>query len=284
MNSLGSLLVPIDASPRSQLRLQLAQTLLRQCADGGAPGPVDVLYATTPSYLEQPFALAETAVSALAALQALDTQRRNQARRRFDEVNAGAQPPMRWHDLDDENVVDGTTRRALLADLVLFGQHDPDPHVSAGVPDDFVESVLIASGRPGLVLPYVGTFDTVGREPLIAWKPTRESARALSAAIPLLRGARRIHLVTEAGSARGTGHDDAVASYLSAHGIRAPLEHHVAIDGSSPGEALLSLAADVAADLLVMGCYGHSRARELVLGGASRTLLRSMTLPVLMAH
>ncbi len=51
MNSLGSLLVPIDASPRSQLRLQLAQTLLRQCADGGAPGPVDVLYATTPSYL-----------------------------------------------------------------------------------------------------------------------------------------------------------------------------------------------------------------------------------------
>jgi nucleotide-binding universal stress UspA family protein len=69
--------------------------------------------------------------------------------------------------------------------------------------------------------------------------------------------------------------------------VRAPIRPHAPLPGgggSTAGEALLSLAADVGADLLVMGCYGHSRARELVLGGASRTVLRSMTLPVLMAH
>ncbi|MDE2145253.1 MAG: universal stress protein [Burkholderiales bacterium] len=281
---MGSILVPVDASPRSLLRLQLAQALARQ--DAAAPAAVDVLYAVTPSYLEQPFALADTAIAALAALQELDIQRRNAARKRFDEANAGARPPMRWHELTDENVVDGTARRGLLADLLLLGQHDPDPKQASGVPADFVESVLIASGRPGLVLPYTGRFDTLGLRPLIAWKPAREAAHALSAALPLLRRAPQIHLVAEAeaGGSHGTTPAQAVQAYLRLQGVAAPVTTHVPIDGIAPGEGLLSLAADVGADLLVMGCYGHSRARELVLGGASRTLLRSMTLPVLMSH
>lgn len=74
------------------------------------------------------------------------------------------------------------------------------------------------------------------------------------------------------------------ASWLRSHEVEAPLERHAPLGGEAPGERLLSLAADTNADLLVMGCYGHSRARELVLGGASRTVLRAMTLPVLMAH
>ena len=77
---------------------------------------------------------------------------------------------------------------------------------------------------------------------------------------------------------------DSLEGYLRLHGVAAPIQRHGAVASSSAGDGLLSLAADVGADLLVMGCYGHSRARELVLGGASRTVLKSMTLPVLMAH
>jgi nucleotide-binding universal stress UspA family protein len=76
----------------------------------------------------------------------------------------------------------------------------------------------------------------------------------------------------------------ALEDYLRLHGVEAPIQRRAAVPSGEPGEGLLSLAADAGADLLVMGCYGHSRTRELVLGGATRTVLQSMTLPVLMAH
>jgi nucleotide-binding universal stress UspA family protein len=74
-----------------------------------------------------------------------------------------------------------------------------------------------------------------------------------------------------------------IEAYLALHGVQAVLEQQAAVP-DEPGELLLSRAADLGADLLVMGCYGHSRAREFVLGGATRTVLASMTLPVLMCH
>jgi nucleotide-binding universal stress UspA family protein len=129
------------------------------------------------------------------------------------------------------------------------------------------------------VIPYADVCPTLGREPLIAWKATREAARAVTAAIPLLQRARQIHLVAE-----DDGDAPELEAYLRLHGVQAPLQRRAAVRAASAGDDLLSLAADAGADLLVMGCYGHSRARELVLGGASRTVLKSMTLPVLMAH
>ncbi len=90
--------------------------------------------------------------------------------------------------------------------------------------------------------------------------------------------------MSEADSRHNPSIDRELRNYLDAHGIATKAERHAAAASEAPGESLLSLAADVGADLLVMGCYGHSRTRELVLGGASRTVLNSMTLPVLMAH
>ena len=106
-----------------------------------------------------------------------------------------------------------------------------------------------------------------------------------STALPLLKKARAVHLaMAEADEDEGRieGGLDLV-HWLNTHGIE-PQVHRSAVATDTPGESLLSLAADLSADLLVMGCYGHSRARELMLGGASRTVLRSMTLPVWMSH
>jgi len=172
---------------------------------------------------------------------------------------------------------------ARYADLLVLRQHDPE-HPNSGLPADFAESVVIGSGRPALVLPYVDTGKTLGSTVLVAWKETAEAARAVSAALPLLQQASSVHVATwgvQDAPQVASGLD--IASFLRAHGVHARF-HHEREAGSDVGDLIQSLAADVSADLLVMGCYGHARARELVLGGASRTLLRSMALPVLMAH
>ena len=180
-------------------------------------------------------------------------------------------------------------RQALGADLLL-AQHDPGSaatgrDVRAGVSADFAESVLLASGKPVLLLPTIFKPAPIGRVVLVAWKARRESARALSAALPFLQSAERVILALWAdpgdGEDAATGPDIELA--LRRHGVNVIVQREVA-PTREVGELLLSKAADLGADLLVMGCYGHGRAREWVLGGASRTVLQSMTVPVLMAH
>jgi nucleotide-binding universal stress UspA family protein len=134
------------------------------------------------------------------------------------------------------------------------------------------------------VVPCAGTFTDRACHVLIAWKPCREAARALAAALPWLQRAKRVDVALRLeGDAAGFEQEKALRQWLQVQGVRAPVHCH-ALGPADIGEALLSLAADVSSNLLVMGCYGHSRAREWVLGGATRSLLRSMTLPVLMSH
>ena len=172
-------------------------------------------------------------------------------------------------------------RRALYADLLVLGQRDPDDPAASELPPDFVPQVLVGSGRLALVVPCAGPFATVGRRVLIAWKETREAARAVTAALPWLVRAASVHAI-----ACGPDADEALRrlrTYLSAQGVALETQRHEPGE-TDAGEKLLSAAVDMGADLLVMGCYGHSRAREWVLGGATRSVLRSMTLPVLMSH
>jgi nucleotide-binding universal stress UspA family protein len=115
----------------------------------------------------------------------------------------------------------------------------------------------------------------------VAWKASRESAHALSASVPLLQHAGSVGIAIDEGTSRSER--DLLLNHLRRHGIEAT-QHLLPSTNATAGEAILSLAADVGAELVVMGCYGHSRAREFVLGGASRTVLESMTVPILMAH
>ena len=279
MSTLKSILLHLDASPRSAVRLLIARDL---AARHGAV--LTALYATEPSLLDLPFAMSHDPSGAQLALEQLYDTRRADANRVFEHCAGSELPPMPWRELRGEPVVSGVTRMALLADLLVLGQHDPNDSHAIGVPADFVASVLIASGRPAVIIPFAGAFTVPGREVLVAWKSTRESAQAVWGALPLLQGALRIHVTAEAAAGSVPADIADLEAWLRRHGVQVPIQRHAAVPADRPGEGLLSLAADTGADLLVMGCYGHSRARELVLGGASRTLLNSMTLPVLMAH
>jgi nucleotide-binding universal stress UspA family protein len=279
VNTRRSILLHLDASPRSSKRLALACELAAQ-----HDGRVTALYASTPAAFSVPFVVADGSANVLAMLQQLDIDYRDNAKALFDRAVTGLTPPVLWRELRNAALIQGVAAQALCADLLVLGQHDPSDPLTVGIPSDFVASVLLASGKPALVLPCVDICTTLGQEVLIAWKPTRESAHAVAAAIPFLQRASGIHLTVadDPGAVETPARE--LEDYLRLHGVQAPIRQHAAVPAESAGDGLLSLASDVGADLLVMGCYGHSRARELVLGGASRTVLRSMTVPVLMAH
>ncbi|MCW7541198.1 universal stress protein [Aquabacterium sp. A7-Y] len=276
MNAIKTILVHADAGLHCAARLRVARQLARRLE-----ADVHALYAVTPACAEIGLELSSDSASITLA-QEIDERRLALVRQVRQHAESEDGPPITWHEASGLPV-DAFVQQARYADLMLLGQHDPDRPAS-GVPGDFVESVVMASGRPALVLPYIDTGTTLGDTVLIAWKETPEAARAVSAALPVLQQATRVHVaVWGSSNAPQTAPALDILGFLQAHGVQAELHRH-ALTGADVGDLMQSLAADLSADLLVMGCYGHSRARELVLGGASRTVLRSMTLPVLMAH
>ena len=181
-------------------------------------------------------------------------------------------------------------RRGRCADLVIAGQDDPnDPETY--IADHFAETLVMTTGRPLLLLPYSGVFPNMGDNVLVAWNASREAARAVHDALPFLGKARHVTLVSidaiksEQAGARISGPD--IASTLARHGVRMTVREADPTDETADtpvGDALISEARSVGAKLIVMGGYGHARWQEVLLGGASRTMLRSMPVPVLMSH
>ena len=170
------------------------------------------------------------------------------------------------------------------ADLIVAGQTDPDWDMSPLM--DFPERLALESGRPVLVIPYVGRYPEIGRNVMIAWKPSRESARAVFDALPILTRAETVQIL-EVKDRRDDGAslapDTTIAASLGRHGIKPTVRSSMAAD-ISVGDEILSRLADASADLLVMGAYGHSRMREFVFGGATRHIARHMTAPTLFSH
>jgi nucleotide-binding universal stress UspA family protein len=168
-------------------------------------------------------------------------------------------------------------------DLIVVGQSEPDTE-SVEI-EELPDNLVMESGRPVLIIPYIGQRATLGEHVLLCWTNTREAARALSDALPLMSTASKVTVLTvedrDADMNAVVG-DDA-ARFLAAHGISAELRRTVQpkIDAAT---AILNEASDLGADLIVMGAYGHSRLRETILGGATRTMLKTMTSPVLMSH
>ncbi len=181
------------------------------------------------------------------------------------------------------DAVDAVTLHGRYADLIVLGQ--PNPADNPGVGSSFAEHVVLEAGRPVLMIPYAGNFATIGGRVLVGWNGSREATRAVTDAIPFLQRAEVVHVIViqphagEHGAMPGSD----IALYLARHGVH--VEVHVDHAGEiDVGNEMLSRAADFSADLIVMGAYGHSRFRELVMGGASRTLINSMTVPVLLSH
>ena len=280
MNIIRSVLLHLDATPSSASLLQFAREVaLRHEA------ALSAMFVAAPPQQPLKLALSE---SPAALLQPIDWAALNRAKSIFDKALADGDLPMRWLESNGAYAVEAFRRQALYADLLVLGQRDPAAALTGSMPAGFVESVLIGTGKPALILPFAGRFETAARDVLIGWNATPQAAHALTAALPWLHSARRVHVleVTDEPARGHTGELD-ISQYLQFHGIVSALHCHRASPPPVPGDAgelLLSFASEVGADLLVMGCYGHNRAREFMLGGASRSVLQTMTLPVLMAH
>jgi nucleotide-binding universal stress UspA family protein len=184
--------------------------------------------------------------------------------------------------LDDTDVMGDLIRQARVADLVVTGHNDKaDPlHRFHDVP----VRLALETGRPVLLVPADATMKTVGQRVTIAWNHSRESARAVFDALPLLRTAASVEILCinpMQDSASSPGKD--LASALFRHGVSS----RIAVVSATARSECEELAAAVAlheSDMLVMGCYGHSRLREMVLGGVTKYVLAHMTMPVLLSH
>jgi nucleotide-binding universal stress UspA family protein len=180
---------------------------------------------------------------------------------------------------------DGLARLARFADLVVISQDDPDealPDQAVHLPD----YVILNSPHPVLVLPRTDAAPGAARTVLVAWDGGKEAARALTAALPLLSRASAVTVAALTGPGAGTAelesHRPDLLRFLGHHGVT---PHMLVRDPRrDPGHELLDLAAELHCGLLVMGCFGHSKLRELCLGGASRAVLADARIPVLLAH
>ena len=171
------------------------------------------------------------------------------------------------------------------ADLVVVSATNPDE--ITGVERDFVEQVVMAVGRPVIVLPAKGDATISLNEIVVGWDGGREAARAAFDALPLLKTAAKVRVVRidpqKDPALRGSVAGADLAESLARHGIKAEAQGYPT-DGLDEGQALMRCAEDTGAGLIVMGAYGHSRLAEFIFGGATRFVLTRMTKPVLMSH
>lgn len=281
-----TILVHVDLHARSAERVRLAAQLALRTGGhliGAAPTGVSrFLYHSMPPEKDDP--------TLALHLELLREQARGALDRFNGQCRAAGVASFAASVIDDEAGA-GLSLLARAADLLVVGQADPQATRGAS---DLPAYVISNSGRPVLLLPLAGECASVGRRILVSWDGGREAARALQLALPLFKDADEVAIaVFEVTSAEHTVADALAADprpWLARHGVKASLAVH-AIDHQrrlkrrhEVGERLLALAGDIHADLLVMGAYGHSRFREALLGGVTRTVLESMSLPVLMAH
>ena len=208
----------------------------------------------------------------------------NEAVVRFEALakQAGVMTESQMIDVAPGHVGDTFGRLARSFDLSVIRQAEPNK-AEQEVP--IIEGALFESGRPVIVVPYVQMQGAKFNRVMVGWDGSQTAARAIGDAMPVLERAKMIEIFTVvAGPTKNTelpGID--IGQHLSRHGLKVEVKR-IPAEGINVPEAILSHAADISADFMVMGGYGHSRLREYVLGGATRGILASMTLPTLMSN
>jgi nucleotide-binding universal stress UspA family protein len=177
---------------------------------------------------------------------------------------------------------DQFARMARRFDLAIVGQAEPE---KSSMEQIIGQTTLFESGRPMIMVPYIQKAPFKTDNVMICWDASRTAARAVADAIPIIRKSGRVEIVIVANE-RGKqdeieGAD--IGQHLARHGLKVDV-HRISSGNIDVGDALLSHAADSGADFMVMGGYGHSRLREFVLGGVTRSIFESMTVPVLISH
>jgi nucleotide-binding universal stress UspA family protein len=224
--------------------------------------------------------LSEQLRQAIAAQRAEHNQAEAAAISRFSEAVSSAGISFEHHIEDDfggAGAVPHLVSYARTSDLVILGKEGDNGR-------NIAHDVLFSSGVPVIVVPRMPQA-SVGRNVMIAWNGSREAARAVKDALPILERAANVTIlcVNQAERGRNFQPGEELATHLRHHGIQ-PRVDNIIRNGQSVGDAIVSRMADAGADLLVMGAWGHSRLREFVLGGVTRSILGQTAVPVLMSH
>ena len=230
---------------------------------------------TMPAYVE-----AYIPADIIARQESERMERAESARAEFEEFCRLRQISHEWHFTRDD-AIDSLTQRARYSDVVVVGQEEDGlaPMEMA----DLAPELVLGSGRPMIVVPYAGQFTTVGQRVLVAWNGSREAARAVHDALPILKRARKTIVLSVDAEPEGHLPGADISAHLARHGVLVEAAQTVAKD-IDVADAILGAVSDYSADLLVMGAWGHSRMRERVLGGVTRHVMKQMTVPVMMSH
>jgi nucleotide-binding universal stress UspA family protein len=303
--ALRDLLVVLDRTPDSTHRLELAASTAARF-DAHLIGLFAVPKPSRPSFgtplLDQAFLEATTRLETAMAAE----------RQAFDAVvrRVGVRSEWRWAAEDDPT--HAVALHARYVDLSIVGQVQPNPPLHAPL-QPRPEDIVFESGRPVLMVPDAGRFHQIGSRILVAWDGGRAAVRAVNDALPLLQTAEAVTILVVAPAERLKAREaEAVAAaadiqvvasaerletadhgeepgadialHLARHGIKVQVDREIMLPDPDVAGLLLSRAAELASDLIVMGCYGHSRMREFVLGGVTRSMLRQMMVPLLLSH
>lgn len=278
--SFKDILVHIDRNKSTAARLETAINLAA-AHQAHLTGLYVLTYPRIPGYIKtqiDPEVLEESAKAARSAAGAVETM--------FNEQVERAGITAEWRCVEGEDIVDTIRLHGRYCDIAVIGQHDPEASESIGA-GDMPDRLILSLGRPVLLVPYVGSYSTIGHRVLVAWDASRLATRAVNDALPFLRAAQHVDVIAVNPHGGPEGHGDIpsadICLHLSRHGITAEAQHLSATDIEA-GDMLLSRAADLGSDLIVMGAYGHARWRELVLGGVTKHMLGHMTVPVFMSH
>ncbi|MCP4487674.1 MAG: universal stress protein [Gammaproteobacteria bacterium] len=276
--TIKNILVHIDHSKACEHRVRAAIELAR-----GYDARLSALF-VVPDYFVPSYVEAQISADVIAQIcdQAVASAKETQGKFKAQVKDAGLELDCY---IEEGNIISIISDYARYSDLLILGQsQSDDPHnISEGLADHLV----LEGGAPCLVIPYIGTRQTLGKRLLLAWNESRESSRALRDALPLLQAADAVSVLLIKPKSHNEKHTATqgkiITSYLSDHGVDANI--NLCVDNHfDPGDTILAQASDNDIDLIVMGAYGHSRLRELVLGGATRHLLKEMTVPVFISH
>jgi nucleotide-binding universal stress UspA family protein len=278
--SLKNILVHADASPECKQRLDVASALARQ---HGAH--LSAIYVVPFPFIPDGMSAGYVPENFVAQQEEFERDQAKKAKALFDKHFAAAGIAAEWR--QQQGSFSATVSlNARYADLTIVSQRDS----SSPAGYDVVElpaDVALSAGRPVLVVPFIGAGKSIGTNVLVGWNASREATRAVNDALPILQRAKTVTVLVIDPERGIDGHGEVpaadIALHLARHGVKAEAARTESGDIEA-GDVLLSRAADLGADLLVVGAYGHSRMREFILGGVTRHLLQHMTVPILMSH
>lgn len=277
--TIKDIVVHVDDSRNHEERIKVATELA-----GRFDAHLTGVYVKTPAYLPA-YVAAQVGPDIIEMQAKASAEAASMAAGRFEDATkrAGLSAEMRIGEGPIDEVL---SLHARYGDLCVVGQSDPDGDSPADEVD-LPGHVVLYSGRPVLIVPYAGKFSDVGKRVLVAWNGSREAARAVNDALPLLQSASQVTVLAvnprESRDPLGDLPGADISLHFARHGVKVEAAQIVA-DDIQVGDMLLSRVSDGGYDLVVMGAYGRSRLRELVMGGASRHILHHMTVPVFMAH